>query len=73
MQINIYILLTCYTNKDRVNWEEKGKREERVSERKRECLTSGRWRWREVWVWSEGERRLREKKVFGSMYGILWG
>ena len=56
-----------------MNWEEKGKREERVSERKRECLTSGRWRWREVWVWSEGERRLREKKVFGSMDGILWG
>lgn len=69
MQINIYILLTCYTNKDRVNWEEKGKREER----QRECLTSGRWRWRGVWVWSEGERRLREKKVFGSMDGILWG
>ena len=62
-----------------MNWEEKGKGDERVShrererERERESLTSGRWRWREVWVWSEGERRLREKKVFGSMDGILWG
>ena len=40
MQINIYIYiyinLTCYTNKDRENWEEKGIGEDRVSQRERE-------------------------------------